>query len=104
MQVVCVCVLVALLPRLGRSGHLQYAIAFLRDSFPSSQAALPNPVTESVEQSGTFRGGFPGCLFNAAEKSFDFTSIARDRPARLTAQPRMRCFQCSPSATACTAF
>ena len=52
---------------------LQYAIAFPRDSY-QSQAALPNPVTESLEQSGTFRGGFPRCLFNAAEKRSDFAS------------------------------
>ena len=68
MQVVCVCSLPSCPP--GRSGHLQYAIASPRDSY-QSQAALPNPVTESLEQSGTFRGGFPRCLFNAAEKSLD---------------------------------
>ena len=35
-------------PRPGRSGHLQRAIAFPRNS-NQSQAALPNPVTESLE-------------------------------------------------------
>ena len=58
--------------RPGRREHTPAACDRLPKTLLSPQAALPNLVTESLELSGTFRGGFPSCLFNVAEKSFYF--------------------------------